>query len=800
MAGVALALALAWCGPANAFFPMGGYDPFNLLRLAVWPINEFDTDNDGVIEPGEGLEVYIETGRSGFTAEEAAEVEEAMQVWEDVPTSYAAFRVGGYVQDPVPVGSEVDGRSMIAMFVSEADDTGEDVVPDPDASDVGGGILGVTITLFTVEDTVLTVAGQTIFIAAGTVIDRDIIISATDHRPIPGQAAPLVSLKSTVVHELGHFLGLDHTPLNNLRPIFVSPTSEVITGLVENEVIWLTGVDGEARFVGATPTMFPIYFQVEDSSGNRLDGGSDLAPDDISGISWLYPRGSQSNFFAINHEARSHTRRASGLPSIPLPGGHVVAWADSDNDPSTPRIPLFSTMTGLYEPFQNQQLVGRFRLVGMWKQMEVPGTQGALFNPTYAMTLNALNSTGFDRQAPDTALPEEFDSLQGPSSFSSSQRGAADYVANFPSEVFHEVENIVDISNKDAGTPLIWSFSANTVISSSTQRTIPSILPNNRPMFGDPNDVCPMNIIETGSGTTPTDTTTAGMTGPNRVRGFRDNVLLESTLGTAAVDLYYQASPAVARFLLRHQTAFGLFRAAAHAFYWTLENVRMITAILLAGLLSLGLLRRWRRARALAVGLALAALLWAGPAQARIAFLTTADLAARADAIQTGTVDSVQSYWASGGRIYTNVVMTIGKSIKGSLNEKAKLTISVLGGRVGALVMEADEMPKFEVGEKVLLYLRELSDGRIVVYAGVRGKFRIANEAGTGKEYVIAGDAISQAPLAEDAKAIAGKTGQDDAASKSPDGDKSVRIPLEDYVAYLKELVRAQESGGAQEP
>ncbi len=38
-----------FCYESYAFFPTGGYDAFNVLRLARWPFYEFDTNNDGNI-------------------------------------------------------------------------------------------------------------------------------------------------------------------------------------------------------------------------------------------------------------------------------------------------------------------------------------------------------------------------------------------------------------------------------------------------------------------------------------------------------------------------------------------------------------------------------------------------------------------------------------------------------------------------------------------------------------------------------------------------------------------------------
>ena len=68
----------------------------------------------------------------------------------------------------------------------------------------------------------------------------------------------------------------------------------------------MTGPDGIARMIGATPTMYPGYFLTENSNGETTAGWVDLAPDDISGISWLYPReDGQDKFFSISQEART---------------------------------------------------------------------------------------------------------------------------------------------------------------------------------------------------------------------------------------------------------------------------------------------------------------------------------------------------------------------------------------------------------------------------------------------------------------------------------------------------------------
>ena len=62
--------------PAYGFFPRGGYNLTQQLRYATWPFREFDTNENGAIEAGEGLEFRIESGPRGFTN---AEIEQIKQ-------------------------------------------------------------------------------------------------------------------------------------------------------------------------------------------------------------------------------------------------------------------------------------------------------------------------------------------------------------------------------------------------------------------------------------------------------------------------------------------------------------------------------------------------------------------------------------------------------------------------------------------------------------------------------------------------------------------------------------------------
>ncbi len=825
VSGCLLAGALTMAMPAQAFLPAGGFDSFDTLRFRTFPLSEFDTNSDGQVGPDEGLEIWVEAGPRGFTPAEFELVKKGLQVWEDVPTSYASFGKFQQFQDILDLASAApDGLSTISLQVGLDDVVEEGQEPDS-VDDVTSGLLGVTTTIYTLDESLVPIRGGEVIIPAGTIIDSDMIINASVHRRnTPNEE--LVEFEATSAVLGGLFLGLSFTPLNNLREIDLIPDNDEPEGLIESEVLGLTGTDGVQKRIGATPTMFPAYFQVDDFESNSFIGGQmDLAPDDISGISWLYPQGSQANFFEIAQEARTQTRPGSNIPTNAISGGHIVVWADADNDPSTPRVPLFNSMTGLYIHPIDEALLGRFEIIGMWKQLEIPGTAGVRFTPSYTITLNAFNATGLDRQAPGGFLPgstpDFFDSISGSSSLTTvvggQDRAEKEYDTSFPSEVYQEIENITDISNKDAGTPLIWNFERNTVISNDTGKTIAQLLPLNRPMFGDANDVCPLNIITGTEGGTEGGITDggdvaaavagrilgggSGGSGPGMLRAFRDQVLLNSTLGTAIVNGYYRVAPVMAKLLLRYTDAIAPARAAVNAFYWVLSHGREVFAGGIALAVILWLYRRHSR-RAMAASLLLGAvLLGVQTAPAQILYVNNQTLVQRADLIVEGVITSENARWSGGGRIYTDYTLTVGSVVKSpaaavaaegesdttkaaapAIDEGDTVPFTVLGGQIGSVVMTASPLPTFDEGDEVVLHF-VWKNNKWIVLDGERGKVEVATEGDT--KYVAAAHPAASLALEEAAKQIPG--------SKQSNEESAVRVTLDDYLAYLSELVATSE-------
>jgi hypothetical protein len=636
-------------------------------------------------------------------------------------------------------------------------------------------------------------------VPAGTVLDSDIIVNASAFRA--GSTATsfgVLDLKAAITHGVGLLLGLGQTPLNNLE----EASGSSLLGLsVETAALQMTGGDGIARMIGATPTMYPGYFLTENLDGTSTAGWGDLAPDDISGISWLYPReDGQERFFGLSQEARTHTRRGTGIPSAPISGAHIVAWANVSNNEGDRRIPLFSTMSGLFEPYVNKNLVGGFDLLGLWKQLEVPGTPGDMFNTSYVLSMNPLNGSGAEKQAPPSITPALADTIQGalPVSYSVAVRPESEFATNYPSEVFNEFGNIYGIENNPAGTALVWDFTKNTVVSKASEKTIPTMLPLNRPMFGDPNDVCPLNVISatpgTGTGVDTGNIGTGTVAGIKALRGFRDDVLLRSAPGEALVDAYYQISPAVARFMLRHGFLLKAGRSLLAAMEWVMFNWAVCLAVISALGLALWAARR-RRARSVAAAAVLfAAIVCAGSvAHAGQIYVPTSDIVSHATEIVSGKVTSAQGRWGALGRIYTDVVVEVADTAKGAANKASNIAFSVIGGTVDGLAMAASDIPTFKVGEEVVLYLYSVPGRGLVVYGGVRGKQLVFTDTDTGEKYVTAADAFSAKALTADKKAIAEKEAaaqdKDDAAAKAAEAEEQAgRIPLNEYMQYLRDV------------
>ena len=154
----------------------------------------------------------------------------AFATWEAVPAATVAFQFGGFTS--AAPSDDNDGLSVLG-FESHPE-----------------------------MDRTLAATGFTIDIITGNITESDIFFNTAFEWSTSG-AATAFDLQSVATHEIGHFIGLGHSAVGE---------TEMQAG-------------GSRRVLGAASVMFPIAF----SRGVTAD--RDLQPDDVAGVSSLYPAG-----------------------------------------------------------------------------------------------------------------------------------------------------------------------------------------------------------------------------------------------------------------------------------------------------------------------------------------------------------------------------------------------------------------------------------------------------------------------------------------------------------------------------
>ncbi|MGE0449232.1 MAG: matrixin family metalloprotease [Vicinamibacterales bacterium] len=183
----------------------------------------------------------------------------AFATWEAVPTASVTYQFGGFTRG---VPGEDDGRSTLG-FLNQ---------PEFER------VLAATSYLIDAE--------------TGELIESDIFFNAAFAWSVaPAGEAGRWDLESVALHEIGHLNGLGHSAIGE---------TELIPG-------------GGRRVVSIGATMFPIALATGDISGRHL------YPDDIAGVSDLYPDG---DFARQAGSISGHVRR----DGVGVFGAHVVAF------------------------------------------------------------------------------------------------------------------------------------------------------------------------------------------------------------------------------------------------------------------------------------------------------------------------------------------------------------------------------------------------------------------------------------------------------------------------------------------
>jgi hypothetical protein len=112
----------------------------------------------------------------------------------------------------------------------------------------------------------------------------------------------------------------------------------------------------------------------------------------------------------------------------------------------------------------------------------------------------------------------------------------------------------------------------------------------------------------------------------------------------------------------------------------------------------------------------------------------------QAEVIFQGTVTNVRSQWVGEGaerQIVSYVTFKVEDAIKGSPGET--YTIRMLGGTVGDETMAISDAPKFDVGDKNILFVENNGSQFVPLVGIMHGRFRVGPDQ-SGQEVVMSND------------------------------------------------------------
>ncbi len=106
--------------------------------------------------------------------------------------------------------------------------------------------------------------------------------------------------------------------------------------------------------------------------------------------------------------------------------------------------------------------------------------------------------------------------------------------------------------------------------------------------------------------------------------------------------------------------------------------------------------------------------------------ISRGELVAQSDAVVQGTVVKVNSFWDESGRIIVSEAMIqVQEKIRG--NAPSVVVVRTYGGEVGDIRVDAPGFPKFERGERVLVFLTNAgATAEVTAYS--QGQYRIVRD------------------------------------------------------------------------
>jgi hypothetical protein len=154
-----------------------------------------------------------------------------------------------------------------------------------------------------------------------------------------------------------------------------------------------------------------------------------------------------------------------------------------------------------------------------------------------------------------------------------------------------------------------------------------------------------------------------------------------------------------------------------------------------------------------AAGVAILLATWfaAVPAQATTVVPPTfEEMTVRADLIFVGTATSTYSEWRTNGpnrAIFTLTTFQTQDVLKG--DKTPFVTLQFLGGTLGDVTLEVAGVPRFNAGERVILFV-EKNGSQFCPLVGVfNGKFTIKTDETTGRDFVVMHDGHTLKDVAE---------------------------------------------------
>lgn len=216
---------------------------------------------------------HVDLGTLGplSNAEATALVDNCFSQWGNVSTATISFANAGYL--PVDVTADNYG-----VYWNSNDGK------NPIVFDTNGSIMDAVYGI----GGSASILGFASFSIGSTYIGEAFVVLNGVFASVPGNPGVL---KATIVHELGHFAGLDHSQIN--------------TELAQN------GIKTDDRYV---PTMFPFYTDNDSSV-------AELNPDDEAALTLLYPEDA-ATVDSVYGKISGSVKRADGSPVL---GANVVA-------------------------------------------------------------------------------------------------------------------------------------------------------------------------------------------------------------------------------------------------------------------------------------------------------------------------------------------------------------------------------------------------------------------------------------------------------------------------------------------